>query len=385
MTRASSLARILGLSASTLYRWARSRPDKLAERGWRAYRKGRYVYFERIAPMQWHPQIHRETAEADGLTPADFTWMQYPVSNVRIEHIGADEQGIPRRQIAAKLMCDMPPHTPQVNQYRQDGTKIYKIPDPVGVSALQSVEFVLRYAWGAEVTEVTALNHSDGVVLGFLHWSSDLFRDELVPNSEIEVQVAARPQFFPYMKPDGPGMEYATVGHHGHVVGDWASSPHTRLALTDEGKLLINGEPQPAVKETVVGVQEGDAQMERERREREEAEARAKEEVRRANEENDRRLEAERREREEADRKAREAGERQRREHAKANAVAVGPADADDPRVETIRWYYESHIRGSVVEGEELESFLRDRIRPLGVEWGEAADRFLKQLESEQR
>ena len=202
--------------------------------------------------MDWNPQIHRQIAEQDGFTPADFTWLEYPVSNVRLEFNSS-------RHIDLSYLADLPPNTPQVNVYIEEKDRVegveyedaeagwLKIPDPVG-TALAWVRFdLIDTADRAELHSSSSPSHFDGAIQGGLSATAQgvPLWDRLTPGGSIRVQVEACPEFFPWVDENGGGrLQYATNAN-GYFKGETAISPEYTLSMTADGELLIDGQPMP--------------------------------------------------------------------------------------------------------------------------------------------
>lgn len=201
---------------------------------------------------RWHPQIHRPSAEADGLTPADFTWRDYPVTNVRLEMRDWDTQPV-------VYLADMPAHTPQVNAYyrpeeRQPGCTYkgvrfgqetwYEL--LVTGSALSRVVFTLVDLADSKVVHEAATDLVNGlleagIATGTVTQERSLIWKRLVPGGSLQVRLDAVPLFFPYINPatgDG-GNHYSNV-NNGYLVGDVASSRVYTLAMDHNGNLSLS-------------------------------------------------------------------------------------------------------------------------------------------------
>ena len=213
------------------------------------------------APVVWNPQINQELAEQDGLTPEDFNWLDYPISNVRLTH---PPEGSNSRWNLTYL-AEMPTDTPQVNRYDADGQRLS---DPRG-SALSRVRFTLIDVTDGATLHQDLRDHIDGQVQGGITEApDDLIWKRLLPGAFMQVQLEAIPLFFPYNNPDtgSGGIEYSNV-NRGYLGGDVASSPVYLLELTLENELLIDGQsarspamleldPDPGFAEWIVIAQE---------------------------------------------------------------------------------------------------------------------------------
>ena len=235
-----------GVSRGTIYRRIKSGEIK-------ARRVGRNwdVMVDEPVKTEWNPQIHRRFAEKDGLTPEDFTWLDYPVSNVRLDFNRS-------RHIDLSYLADLPPKTPQLNVYieekdRVEGVKYedaeagwLKIPDPVG-TALAWVRFALvDTADGVELHSSSSPSHFDGAIQGGLSATAEdvPLWTRLTPGGNIRVRVEACPEFFPWVDEDGGGRLDYTTNANGYFKGETAISPEYTLLMTQDGVLLIDGEAQ---------------------------------------------------------------------------------------------------------------------------------------------
>ena len=186
---------------------------------------------------EWPADVRRGTAEADGLSPADFRRDQWPIYNVRMALPGPH---LPR-EICVCYQCDVPPDTPQVNVYDKDGNKV---PDPVGM-ALSNIKFTLYEAGTQNKLDMAGSDHIDGFAQGFLPTKSDdLLWKKLTPGKTIQVILVATPVFF-YVDGKGGGrLDYAATPD-GYLRGESVSSSIFNLSLTMEGVLLLNGKERP--------------------------------------------------------------------------------------------------------------------------------------------
>lgn len=209
----------------------------------------------------WHPQIHRRFAEKDGRVPSDFTWMQYPISNVRFS---LPFQGEQHRTLIYE--AEISPDTPQTNQYfkadERDPGKTYKevlfgsetwYELVVTGTALSRVKFSLIDLADHEVLHESATGHIDGAVeagMGQGPAARDaLLWKRLTPGTTLRVRLEAIPLFFPYCDPEtgSGGTEYA-MQNNGYHGGDVVVSPEYTLAMTEHGlpeppHLLLDGQP----------------------------------------------------------------------------------------------------------------------------------------------
>ena len=164
--------------------------------------------------MNWPSQVHQEFAKQDGLTPEDFRYDRWPVSNVRLE---LREPSTQRDQMAI-YRCDMPPDTPHANQYDEDGQRI---PDPKGI-VLAWVKFQLLNADSHDVLDEDLRDHVDGKVTGYLGLGSQLWH-HLTPEETVTVKLAATPLFFYLDEKGGGHLEYA-LQNRGYFGGETVES-----------------------------------------------------------------------------------------------------------------------------------------------------------------
>lgn len=281
-------AKHFGVSRSTIYR--------RIKRGQLSARKVGHKWIveldsprpvDRPTVQGWHPQIHRRTAEKNGRTPADFTWLNYPISDVRL--------ALPPRNVAQMLLysAKLPVETPQVNQYfkaeaREPG-KEYKPVQfgsetwwalQVSGTALSRVKFLLIDAVDGEVLHEASTGHIEGLVEGGMGEGPKAREARLwkylLPGKTLRVRLEAVPLFFPYVDPEtgSGGNEYATV-NDGYLGGEVVISPEYELRLTSNDldappHLLLDGQPAPEPEAPQLrGPAEGEAFDEWLRRERE--------------------------------------------------------------------------------------------------------------------
>lgn len=265
--------------------------------------------------MEFHPQVHRGLAKKDGLTPDNFQWEQWPISNLTMGHpVGY------KSDIALICKCDMPGDIPQPNQYDENDQKL---PDPVGI-AFSRVKFQLYTEDGDKLAEGVGGLHEGESQCGFSGRELDklwkLLKHRAIP---LYVRLVAFPLFM-YLKEDGSMMAAYANANQGYFSGKEIESKHLfKLKMNQDGDLLINNEPPPEQKEPepneedIRSREEGDRIMREEREAQERMEREEKERVERENREHNERMEREKREQEEEQRKARdEADERRKREDA---------------------------------------------------------------------
>ena len=247
-------ARLLGRSPSTIYRWLRKgHHDRFAKAGLVVGKQGRrWIIEEKTVTenQQWPAYVHRDYAEADGLTPEDLRFDQWPVSNVVIRHLEPGE-GSARHQ-AVLYECDLPADTPQTNVYVEDADAPdgwRKIPDPTSSMAMSSVQFELRDANTGEVLHTSnTASHFDGKATGHLGGTGGEIWDRLTPGgSPIQVRLVAYPMFF-YLNDEGGMVAYA-IGNYGYFRGEEAESDAYTLSMI-EGEVLgemvlIDGQSRP--------------------------------------------------------------------------------------------------------------------------------------------
>ena len=221
----SKAATVYKVSKSTIYRWIKKGRLKAEKVG----RSWRIKMTESKQQTEWPSDVHRQHAEADGLTPNDFRRDQWPISNVRIVHPGYEMP----REVSLLYQCDVPPDTPQVNVYDKDGNKV---PDPVGM-ALSNIKFTLYEAgWNpTPALDMAGSDHIDGFAQAFLPTKSDdLLWKRLTPGKTIKVVLVATPVFF-YVDGKGGGrLDYAATAD-GYLRGEFVKSSIYNLTLTTEG------------------------------------------------------------------------------------------------------------------------------------------------------
>ena len=297
MATVSKVAEIYKVSRSTIYRWIKKgklQAEKIG-RSWRV----------KMSITEWPSDVHRQHAEADGLTANDFRRDQWPISNVRMALPGYE---LPR-EICVCYQCDVPPDTPQVNVYDKDGNKV---PDPVGM-ALSNIKFTLYEAGTQTELDMAGSDHVDGFAQAFLPTKSDdLLWKKLTPGKTIQVILVATPVFF-YVDGKGGGrLDYAATPD-GYLRGESVSSSIFNLTLTTEGVLLLNGEERPKAPEFVdeESFAEYDKIVAEEKAEHERKERRLRERLAK----------------EEAEREAQWAKEDAEREEARKKALAEAEAE----------------------------------------------------------
>lgn len=210
----------------------------------------------------WHPQIHRRFAEMDGRVPSDFTWLDYPVSNVRMELRDWDTQPV-------VYLAEMSPETPQVNAYFKADERLrdreyrevqfgketwYEL--LVMGSALSRVRFSLVDLADHAIIHEVATDHINGhLEAGIATGNATRGRSDvwqrLTPGNSIRVRLEALPLFFPYNNPEtgSGGTEYSNV-NNGYLGGELAVSREYTLTMTPDGlpeppTLLLDGQAAP--------------------------------------------------------------------------------------------------------------------------------------------
>ena len=256
-------ARLLGRSPSTIYRWLRKgQHNRFARAGLVVRKQGRrWILEEKTVTenQQWPAYVKRDYAEADGLTPEDLRFDQWPVSNVVIRHLEPGEGSV--RHQAVLYECDLPADTPQTNVYVEDADAPdgwRKKPDPTSSMAMSSVRFELRDADTGEVLHTSnTASHFDGKASGHLGDTGDAIWGRLTPpppgesvGAPVRVRLVAYPMFF-YLNDEGGMVAYA-IGNYGYFRGEEVESDVYTLSMI-EGEvlgetILIDGEgrPQPA-------------------------------------------------------------------------------------------------------------------------------------------
>ena len=195
---------------------------------------------------EWHPQLDRATAEADGLEPMDFTWLQYPCSDPTI----AAPASVARFPFEYRVT--LPADTPQLNRYieeadRQPGVEYervaepgwLKIPDPEGVSALAWVAIELVDVDTGDVLDRNlSPNHVDGAVVGWPGESAELWQ-VLQPGGAVRVRLQVHGVFFPYIREGGASLHYAATAD-GYVTTPRVDSSIYVLAMDQDGNVTVN-------------------------------------------------------------------------------------------------------------------------------------------------
>ena len=300
-------AKVLGVSVSTIYR--RIRKGTL-----QAHKKGRrwvIVLHKESESMEWHSQIHRESAEKDGLKPEDFTWLNYSCSNLSVKLLPQSESKRMRSPLA--YLCDVPPDTPQLNQYfkadQRKPDKEYKEAQfrdetwwelLVHGTALSLIAFEMREADTGLVLDRDLRGHVDGKVTGQLSESAELWNVLENGGSPIDVTFHVQGLFFPYCTPDkGDGGMYLTTNSNGYLYTPWVDSGVHTLALDENSVLILDGVKQPPPPKYEESEEEKHIREESDRMMREEREAHEKreraiyEEANQQNKEHNERMERE--------------------------------------------------------------------------------------------
>ena len=183
---------------------------------------------------EWPDQVDQEFAEQDGLGPEDFDFLQWPVSDVRLQ-LPVEADGLPA-SVGLIYRCAIPPDTPQADQYDDNGQSI---PDPVGL-ALAWVQFALHDVDAGDVVGRDDRDHTSGQVEGFAVDGSDLWQ-RLVPSTSLRVRLTAQP-FFYYLSADGADHAEYTTETDGYFKGEKASSGEYLLSMDEDGNVLVEKE-----------------------------------------------------------------------------------------------------------------------------------------------
>ena len=178
---------------------------------------------------EWPPEVHRATAEADGRSPEDFQFRQWPVSNVRLENSN-------RRAYPFYFRCNMPTTTPIGNQYDDAGNKI---PDPVGM-CLQSVDFRLHDADTGEKLAENGSLLSDGEAVSKPRDRQPLW-NVLTPGMSIKVKLVALPDFYFLDENGSARLDYGAASD-GQFKGAEVESPVYTLSMDQDGNVTVGGE-----------------------------------------------------------------------------------------------------------------------------------------------
>ena len=203
-------------------------------------------------PGQWHPQIDRQAAEAAGLTPADFTWLDYPVSDVGLRPAARTD-----RYQALYYDALIPASTPQVNQYcradERDPHLTYKEVRfgretwwelLVTGTALQAVWFELVDVDDGTIWHRAGAGHKAGVVTAGI--STDAKgRGRKIFNrlvrGPLRVRLECQPKFFPRINEKGGAELYLASTGDGHLHGKRVRGSEHVLSMSEDHHLLVDG------------------------------------------------------------------------------------------------------------------------------------------------
>lgn len=362
-------AQLMGRSRSTLYRWLRrGHTTPFEKAGLVVSKSGRKWKIEKKTSMDWHRQLYEDIASEDGLTPSDFTWLDYPISNVHLRHLKTDEYF--SKDIVLVYRCDMPTDTPQLNVY-VDGKKL---PDPLGGSALSWVKFHLRDADTLEDLDIDQrANHTNGEVLGMLNGAGKEARslwDKLQPGGEsIRVRLYATPFFFPHMNSYGDGGNQYSRVNLGYLNGEEQKSKVYTLKMDWDGVVYIDGGAPPKAEEPVDPyAAEHDRLMEEERARHEQQERETRERAERENREHNERMEREKRRLEEEQRRELE---RPREEANKNESHGQGGPDKGPvaEKKEMLDSLYTAQYEGLLPDGDEQYKDILRQVIEDGPDW----------------
>ena len=353
----SEAARHFGVSKSTIYR--RIRKNQLIARKvgrrWRieldtpvggvSSPQSQKETRKTMTPQKWPSYVHKN-AEKDGLSPSDFRFDQWPVSNARISH---PLWNLPD-DIALSYHCEVPADTPYPNQYDDNGQKI---PDPLGM-ALAWVKLKLEDAsTGDKLHEKVSTFHINGKLVAYLSGAPLLWKRLTPGGPGVEVRLRAYPLFFYLDKPGSARLDYATSAD-GYFKGEEIVSAVYNIALDSEGAVLLNGEPAPSppefgpTEEEIREREESDRIMREEREAHERQEREIRERAARENREHNERMEREKREQEESNRKALKEAEAERKRNEKYLQQDPNPNEVRSDERIAIEDYFESQIKGSI-------------------------------------
>ena len=182
----------------------------------------------------WPDQVDQEFAQQDGLSPDDFDFLQWPVSDVRLQ-LPVEADGLPAT-VGLIYRCAIPADTPQADQYDDSGQSLS---DPVGL-ALAWVQFALHDVDDGDVVDRDDRGHTNGQVEGFVVDGADLWQ-RLVPGASLRVRLTAQPFFF-YLSADGADHTEYTTEADGYFKGEEASSGEYLLSMDEDGNVLVEKE-----------------------------------------------------------------------------------------------------------------------------------------------
>lgn len=375
----SKAATVYKVSKSTIYRWIKKGRLKAEKVG----RSWRIKMTESKQQTEWPSDVHRQHAEADGLTANDFRRDQWPISNVRIVHPGYEMP----REVSLLYQCDVPADMPEANKYDlvEPGTgelgknKEYnKIPDPIGMT-LSSIRFTLYEAGTQNKLDLAGSGHVDGFVQAFVPTQEDnVLWKRLTPGKTLQVMVVAIPVFY-YLDESGSGrLDYAMTPD-GYLRGESVSSGIFNLTLTTEGVLLLNGEERPKAPEfrDEESFAEYDRIVAEEKAEHERKERQLRERLAKEKAEREAQWAKEDAEREEARKKALAEAEAER----KRNEQYVQRRAAQPPAVENkeiLMAHYEAQFKGRTehrggkfvdVGEEKFREFCVNQAMGMGPDW----------------
>ena len=219
-----SVSKFFKVSLSTIYRWiglGKLTATKVNRR-WD-------VKMPEEESVEWHPQVHQETAIQDGKGPEDFQFEQWEVSDIFI---------VPDRRCGIAIHCKVPEDTPEANRYTATGQKI---PDPVGM-ALAHVDFTVRDLVNRSVLmRQDSVGHDEGELVAY-GMSKVLLWEKLRNEGDVvDVYVTARPSFY-YLNEKGGAVSYSNTGN-GMFHGKTEVSSPIRLTTESNGMVRVDELP----------------------------------------------------------------------------------------------------------------------------------------------
>lgn len=335
---------------------------------------------------RWPDQVHQRSAKADGLTPADFNYVQWPLKDaVRLSHAAPNDP-----HFVTYYDCEFKALPPLANRYQlvEPGTGEFgndreyaALPDPVGL-CLSRVKFELRDEETGEVLHENGTEpNEDGKVRGgdVGEQKSRGLWDLLAPapgadGPKVEVCLVAYPLFMFLEEGGGMRADYA-VGNRGYFKGREVESPIYAMQLLYDGTFLLNGQPRPVPespaqsREDMESRMHYDALVANEKAERERQERELQAELAREREE----LEA-RYAREDAEREAeRRRLEAEAEAEAKRNAPYVQRNTVEPSKRDLLAKHIEIHVSWIGSTDQDRIDFLHKAMK-LGGDWKAGAE-----------